>query len=58
MDRQGHARTVTVRVTHQGQISLPLLGEVDAKGLTVSALEKTAAGRLMTSIFTIRKSAF
>jgi polysaccharide biosynthesis/export protein len=38
-------RTVTVRVTHQGQISLPLLGEIDAKGLTVSALEKTVRER-------------
>jgi polysaccharide export outer membrane protein len=38
-------RTVTVRVTHQGQISLPLLGEIDAKGLTVSSLEKTVRER-------------
>src|SRR5262245_5674956 len=34
-------RTVTVRVTHQGQISLPLIGGVDVKGLTVLGLEKT-----------------
>ncbi len=40
MDRQVTPRNVTVRVTHQGQISLPLLGEVDVKGMTVSALEK------------------
>ena len=33
-------RTVTVRVTHQGQISLPLIGEIDVKGLTVLGLEK------------------
>jgi polysaccharide biosynthesis/export protein len=33
-------RTVTVRVTQQGQISLPLLGEIDVKGLTVLGLEK------------------
>ena len=38
-------RTMTVRVTHQGQISLPLLGEIDTKGLTVSALEKTVRER-------------
>ena len=33
-------RTVTVRVTHQGQISLPLVGEISVKGLPVSGLEK------------------
>lgn len=33
-------RTVTVRVTHQGLISLPLMGEIDVKGLTVVGLEK------------------
>ena len=38
-------RTITVRVTHQGQISLPLLGEIDTKGLTVSALEKAVRER-------------
>ena len=38
-------RTVTVRVTHLGQISLPLLGEIDTKGLSVSALEKTVRER-------------
>lgn len=40
MDRQVTPRTMTVRVTQRGQISLPLLGEVDAKGVTVSELEK------------------
>ena len=38
-------RMVSVRVTHLGQISLPLLGEIDTKGLTVSALEKTVRER-------------
>ena len=33
-------RTDTVRVSHQGQISLPLIGEIDVKGLTVLGLEK------------------
>jgi len=33
-------RTLTVRVSHQGQISLPLVGEVPVNGLTVSGLEK------------------
>jgi polysaccharide export outer membrane protein len=33
-------RTATVRVTQQGQVSLPLIGELDAKGLTVLGLEK------------------
>jgi polysaccharide export outer membrane protein len=40
MDRQVTPRTVTVRVTHRGQISLPVAGTVDVKGLTVSGLEK------------------
>ena len=40
MERQVTPRTVTVRVSQRGQISLPLLGEIDAKGLTISALEK------------------
>jgi polysaccharide biosynthesis/export protein len=38
-------RMVSVRVTHQGQISLPLVGEIETKGLTVSALEKTVRER-------------
>jgi polysaccharide export outer membrane protein len=33
-------RTATVRVTQQGQISLPLIGELEVKGLTVLGLEK------------------
>jgi polysaccharide biosynthesis/export protein len=33
-------RTNTVRVTQQGQISLPLIGEMDVKGLTVLGVEK------------------
>jgi polysaccharide biosynthesis/export protein len=33
-------RTLTMRVNHQGLISLPLVGEIEAGGLTVSALEK------------------
>jgi polysaccharide biosynthesis/export protein len=33
-------RTNTVRVTEQGQISLPLIGEIDVRGLTVLGLEK------------------
>ena len=33
-------RTLTVRVSHQGQISLPLLGEINVKGLTVSGVEE------------------
>jgi polysaccharide biosynthesis/export protein len=40
MEQQVTPRTVTVRVTHQGQISLPLIGELDVKGLTVPGLEK------------------
>jgi polysaccharide biosynthesis/export protein len=39
-DGQGMERTATVRVTHQGQISLPLIGEIDVKGLTALGLEK------------------
>jgi polysaccharide biosynthesis/export protein len=39
-ERMVTPRTVTVRVTQQGQISLPLLGEIDVKGLTVLGLEK------------------
>ena len=33
-------RTNTVRVSHQGQISLPLIGEMNVKGLTALELEK------------------
>jgi polysaccharide export outer membrane protein len=33
-------RTNAVRVSEQGQVSLPLIGEVDVKGLTVTELEK------------------
>jgi polysaccharide export outer membrane protein len=40
MESQVTPRTLTVRVTHQGQISLPLAGELDVRGLTVSGLEK------------------
>src|ERR1051325_5311542 len=39
-ERQMTPRTLTVRVSHQGQISLPLLGELDVKGLTASDLER------------------
>ena len=40
METQVTPRTVIVRVSHQGQISLPVVGEVEVRGLTVSALEK------------------
>jgi polysaccharide export outer membrane protein len=40
MSREVTPRTITVRVSHQGQISLPLAGEVDVRGLTVSGVEK------------------
>lgn len=33
-------RVTTVRVSYQGQISLPVVGEVDVRGLTVSATEQ------------------
>jgi polysaccharide export outer membrane protein len=33
-------RTVTVRVSQQGNITLPLLGEIAVKGLTVTGLEQ------------------
>jgi polysaccharide export outer membrane protein len=33
-------RTQTVRVSHRGQISLPLVGEIAVMGLTVSGLEE------------------
>ena len=38
-------RTVTVRVSHQGIISLPLLGDLKAGGLTLSGLERELAKR-------------
>ncbi|MEX0802794.1 MAG: polysaccharide biosynthesis/export family protein [Candidatus Binatia bacterium] len=40
MERQVTPRITTVRVSHQGQISLPVLGEIDIKGLTISAVEQ------------------
>jgi polysaccharide export outer membrane protein len=40
LERGVTPRTNTVRVTSQGQISLPLIGEIDVKGLTVFGLEK------------------
>ena len=39
-DGQGMERSVTVRVTQEGRISLPLIGEIDVKGLTALGLEK------------------
>jgi polysaccharide export outer membrane protein len=33
-------RTVSVRVSQQGTVSLPLLGEIHVKGLSVSSIEK------------------
>jgi polysaccharide biosynthesis/export protein len=38
-------RTVLVRVSHEGFISLPLLGELSAKGLTIAGLEKALRER-------------
>jgi polysaccharide biosynthesis/export protein len=40
MERQVTPRLTTVRVSHQGHISLPVVGDVETKGLTVSALEE------------------
>jgi polysaccharide export outer membrane protein len=40
LERGVTPRTNTVRVSHQGQISLPLIGEIDVKGLTALGLEK------------------
>jgi polysaccharide export outer membrane protein len=40
MDSGVTPRTVVVRVTQQGQLSLPLIGELDVKGLTVLGVEK------------------
>jgi polysaccharide export outer membrane protein len=38
-------RMVEVRVSQEGKIALPLLGEVDVAGLTTSALERSLAER-------------
>ena len=38
-------RTVSVRVSHEGIISVPLLGELNAKGLTIAGLEKLLRAR-------------
>jgi polysaccharide export outer membrane protein len=38
-------RTVTMRVSHQGSVSLPLLGEVKVAGLTLAALERELVKR-------------
>jgi polysaccharide biosynthesis/export protein len=40
LERGVTPRTNTVRVSHQGQISLPLIGEMNVKGLTALGLEK------------------
>jgi polysaccharide export outer membrane protein len=40
LERGVTPRTNTVRVSHQGQMSLPLVGEIDVKGLTAFGLEK------------------
>jgi polysaccharide biosynthesis/export protein len=39
-ERQVTPRTITVRVSHQGHITIPLLGEIVVKGLTVSDVER------------------
>ena len=39
-ERQMTPRMTTVRVSQQGQISLPVLGEINVKGLTISRLEQ------------------
>lgn len=46
-DGEGRAtpRTLSVRVSHEGKISLPLLGEIGVSGLTISGLEKDLATR-------------
>ncbi len=46
-DGEGRAtpRTLSVRVSHEGKISLPLLGEISVSGLTISGLEKDLATR-------------
>ena len=38
-------RTVSVRVNQQAKITLPLLGDIDVKGMNVAALEKTLRAR-------------
>jgi polysaccharide export outer membrane protein len=45
MERQVTPRTTLVRVSHQGQISLPVVGEIDIKGMTISAAERTLRER-------------
>jgi polysaccharide biosynthesis/export protein len=40
LERGVTPRTNTVRVSHQGQISLPLIGEMNVKGFTALGLEK------------------
>jgi protein involved in polysaccharide export with SLBB domain len=40
MERQVTPRITVVRVSQQGQISLPVVGEIEMKGLTVSAAEQ------------------
>jgi polysaccharide export outer membrane protein len=46
-DSEGRAtpRTLSVRVSHEGKISLPLIGEIGVSGLTISALEKNLTTR-------------
>lgn len=46
-DGEGRAtpRTLSVRVSQEGKISLPLLGEISVSGLTISGLEKDLATR-------------
>jgi polysaccharide export outer membrane protein len=46
-NREQHVtpRTMTVRVTHRGQISLPLVGELSIKGFTVTAIEEVLRQR-------------
>jgi polysaccharide export outer membrane protein len=38
-------RTVSVRVNQQAKITLPLLGDIDVKGMSVAALERTLRER-------------
>jgi polysaccharide biosynthesis/export protein len=45
MERQVTPRTTLVRVSHQGQISLPVVGEMAIKGMTISAAEQTLRER-------------
>ena len=46
-DNEGRAtpRTLSVRVSHEGKISLPLIGEIGVSGLTISGLEKNLTTR-------------